>query len=213
VQTSQRLDDVKAHVEVRIREARNQRLNRAGITPLAENQRGLYPEIGVVVIEKPDERRQHIDVADRQQVQRTTEHAEVLVLRPQRLHERRDDRSTLFGDRTDRRAPGPPILLPEQIGQSFDVLRQTSGKLAFTRDASGHVLNRDHDADDAPIIAQRTKGHVLVHVSEARHRVAGRTGDQMVVQGGREHLDAAVREHSIEGGENPAGGEIRNQLD
>ena len=136
---AERLDGVKLQVLVVARGGRDQRVDRARVTPLTERQRGLQPEVRIGVLEQLEQRRHDVDLARRQELDGAAQHAEVAMVVAQRAQRRGDHvRGVAPGERLDRGAPHSPTLVAEEAEERIGL----AGRLALgehRRCAQPHV--------------------------------------------------------------------------
>ena len=77
----------------------------------------------------------------------------------------------------------------------------------------GHVLHRHHHANDGGLLTERAQGDPLLHAIEVRGRDARRAGNEIVMEGRRQHLHFAGLEDLLEPYEQPALGDRRHDRD
>ena len=191
-------DRMKPHVDVRIVERRDQRLDSLGPALRAKRQCRLDAKIGIVISHQRHERVGDVDAGQRQQLQRAAQHAEIAMSVAQRRYDRVHERRVApagralerprRGPASRRRASALPIGPTPSVGSKVascadrdDAFRR--GALAqLARDAAlgleprRHVLDCHHQAHRSVVIAQRADRRRAAACGRIRWTV--RTGAQ-----------------------------------
>ena len=219
-QPAQRLDGVEPHVGIGIVERLEERRHRRGVLLIAEREGGLDAQVGVAVLQQRRQRAGDVEVGQRQQFERAAQDAEVAMLVAQRVDQRRQETRVGNARQPVHRRPGgrasrrrraagarpcphrSSSSAGQRLGGALTDLgigaRQRLGDIALGLEPCRDVLDRDHGADDALVLAQRADRDALLHLREIARRRPRRAGDQVVMKGRGQHLDGAGGEHLLE---------------
>jgi hypothetical protein len=200
---------------------------------VAQRQCRLHAKVRVRVAQQQGERRGHVHLNHRQQLQGTAEDIEVPMLAAQCLDERRDEvtrrvtRQSL--DHAAARLPAGRLENVHEctgLVQSLERLQARGGVLpdgwvvapelfrqrALDIEPRGHVLDCGHHADDAIAFPQRAKRDELLHPIEMIRPGLRRTGDQVLVEGRGQEVRLAGLGHPLKVMQEPTLSDVRKDL-
>jgi len=107
-----------------------------------------------------------------------------------------------------------PVLIIQGVKNDIRVVRnrsfQTFHRFSFTRKARGDVPKRDEHSGHSSVFFQRCDRHMLPHPAEAVRGFLRRAGNQVVVEGGRQHFDDTLLENTAKVAHQSASFQIGN---
>ncbi|HEY6193794.1 MAG TPA: hypothetical protein VI504_02040, partial [Candidatus Eisenbacteria bacterium] len=191
---------MKPDVRVLVVERGDQRRHGNRVADVAKREGGVHPQVGLGVGQQLDQRRGDVAIG-RQHLQRAADDVEVLIAAAQRVEQVRDLRRR---GALAQVADGEAAQLPVTGADRFDrARRRLPGRGAFELrhhvalpiELRRDVLDGDHRAEDVVTRGERRDGHELLHLAEVRRWLPRRTGEQVVMEGGRQHARRAGGQH------------------